>query len=230
MNERKSPLPAIEAVVFDFDGTLAELHLDFGHMRAAILDLLGSYGLQSREFEHLYLLEMIEAGERRVAESAIERGKAFRTEAMLCIERMEVQAARQSRLYDGVKGMLSFIRNESILTGIITRNCHRAVETVFPDYTRYVDALLSREMTRRVKPDPGHLAELLAHLQIDADRVLMVGDHPIDIQVGKKLGTYTAAVLTGTGKPEELQRAQPDFLMGHVLEILDIIPFAHQNP
>jgi len=214
----------IEAVIFDFDGTLAELHLDFGEMRAAIADLLIQYNLPSDEFEHFYLLEMIEAGEKRLAENAAQSGEAFRRDAMARIEQMEIDAAGRSNLFAGVKEMLEEIRNQSVLTGIITRNCLRAVQTVFPDYGNYVDALISREMTQHVKPDPGHLTEILSLLNIPAQRCLMVGDHPIDVQIGKELGAYTAAVLTGTGKHEDLKHARPDFLLHHVLEIRQVIP------
>jgi len=213
----------IEAVIFDFDGTLAELHLDFDEMRAAIADLLSQYNLPSQEFEHFYLLEMIEAGKKRLTETADQRGEAFRRDAMARIEQMEIQAAGRSDLFAGVKEMLKEIRNQSVLTGIITRNCHRAVQTVFPDYENYVDALVSREMTQHVKPDPGHLTKILSLLNIPARRCLMVGDHPIDVQIGKNLGALTAAVLTGTGKHEDFKRAQPDFLLHNVLEIRDVI-------
>ncbi len=219
----------IEAVIFDFDGTLAELHLNFGEMRAAIADLLNQYNLPSDEFSHLYLLEMIDAGEKRLAESAAGKGEAFRRDTMACIEQIEIEAARRSNLFAGVKEMLADMRNQSILSGIITRNCHRAVQTVFPDYRNYVDALISREMTQHVKPDPGHLSEILSLLNIPAHRCLMVGDHPIDVQIGKELGAYTAAVLTGTGKHEDLRHARPDFLLQNVLEIRQVIPLVCPN-
>jgi len=228
-NERRIVMTRIEAVIFDFDGTLAELHIDFGEMRAAVADLLIQYNLPAHEFEHLYLLEMIEAGEERLAESAAQRGEAFRRDAMACIEHMEIDAACRSNLFAGVKEMLEEIRNQSVLTGIITRNCHRAVEMVFPDYENYIDALISREMTQHVKPDPGHLTEILSLMNIPAHRCLMVGDHPIDVQIGKELGAYTAAVLTGTGKHEDLRHARPDFLLHNVLEIRQVIPLIRPN-
>lgn len=228
--ETFSPTTRIEAIIFDFDGTLAELHLDFGEMRAAVGEVLKRHHLPAHEFAHLYLLEMIDAGEKRLAESTAGRSESFRMDAMACIENMEIEAAGRSNLFAGVREMLGEIRKQSILTGIITRNCHRAVQTVFPDYGAYVNVLISREMTQHVKPDPGHLAEMLSQLNISANRSLMVGDHPIDVQIGKELGAYTAAVLTGTGKHEDLRRAQPDFLLQNVLEIRDMLDSFAPHP
>jgi phosphoglycolate phosphatase len=223
MDTAQKIIPRIKAVIFDFDGTLAELHIDFGKMRSAIADVLDRYHLAPSDFDHLYILEIIKEAERRISESSPERGKTFRKDAMVLIENMEIEAAGRSSLFGGVKEMLLDIKKKTVSTGIITRNCHRSVQIVFPDYGEYVDALISREMTHHVKPDPRHLQEILSLLNISADRVLMVGDHQIDIQIGKYLGTYTAAVLTGTGKDEDLRHTRPDFLLQNVLEIKDII-------
>ena len=215
-------VPRIEAVIFDFDGTLAELHIDFVKMRSALTDLLHNHDLSPHDFDHLYILEMIEEVSRRISESSPERSNSFRKDAMVLIENMEMEAADRSSLFAGVKEMLLDIRKKGISTGIVTRNCHRSVLTVFPDFGQYVDALISREMTNHVKPDPRHLQEILSLLSIPAERTLMVGDHPIDIQIGRELGTFTAAVLTGTGNHEDLKRSSPDFLLQSVLDIRNI--------
>lgn len=223
INTAQKVIPRLAAVIFDFDGTLAELHIDFGKMRSGVAGLLQIHDLSPSDFDHLYILEMIEEAERRISKSSSEAGKIFRKNAMVLIENMEMEAAEQSSLFNGVKKLLADIRKLPMAIGIITRNCHRSIQTVFPDYGEYVDALISREMTDYVKPDPRHLQEILSLLNIPAERTLMVGDHQIDIQIGKKLGTYTAAVLTGTGKHEDLRRARPDFLLRNVLEVKDII-------
>ena len=215
--------PSIEAVVFDFDGTLAELHIDFGEMRSAVCRLMERYELLPRLFGHLYILEMIEAGRMLIAGNSPEKGETFFNEAMQLIERMEIEAAGKSTLFDGVLDMLVSLRKQHIAIGIITRNCFRALETIFPDYWEYVDALITREMTRFVKPDPRHLMEILSILTVPAGKTLMVGDHPIDIQIGKEAGTYTAAVLTGTGKHRDLQESSPDYLLSQVVEVQQII-------
>jgi len=222
--------PPIEAVVFDFDGTLAELHIDFGEMRSAVCRLMEQYKLDPRLFGHLYILEMIEAASERIKEQSPEKGTAFFDEAMRLIERMEIEAAGKSTLFNGVREMLVALTNRHISIGIITRNCFRALQTIFPDYRDYVDALITREMTRFVKPDPRHLTEILSILAVPAERTLMVGDHPIDIQIGKEAGTYTAAVLTGTGKHHDLQKSSPDFLLPQVVEVRRIIDVTnHRN-
>jgi phosphoglycolate phosphatase len=48
----------------------------------------------------------------------------------------------------------------------------------------------------------------------------MVGDHPTDIQVGKKAGARTAGVGTGEGTRERLARESPDFLAADAGELM----------
>ncbi|HOO41392.1 MAG TPA: HAD family hydrolase [Syntrophales bacterium] len=221
--------PPIEAVVFDFDGTLAELHIDFGEMRSAVCRLMEQYDVVPRIFDHLYILEMIEAAGVQIKEHSPEKGATFFDDALRLIEGMEIEAAGKSNLFDGVREMLVTLTKRRISIGIITRNCFRALQVMFPDYRDYVDALITREMTRFVKPDPRHLTEILSMLAAPAERTLMVGDHPIDIQIGKEVGTYTAAVLTGTGKRPDLQKSSPDFLLSRVVEVGRIIELTNHR-
>ncbi|MBN1546158.1 MAG: HAD family hydrolase [Syntrophaceae bacterium] len=223
LHKHPSAEPTWKAIVFDFDGTLAELHLDFREMRSAVNDLASSFNLQPEVFSHLYILEMIDSAVCLLAEASPSDGKAFLMAAMKLIEDMEIQAARRSSLFPGVKEMLNDLGKQNVSIGIITRNCRHAVSTVFPDYDRYIGAILSREMTRYVKPDPRHLTGILSLLNIAPGQALMVGDHPIDVRIGREVGTATAAVLTGTGGEDELRKANPDFLLQRVLEVKDIV-------
>jgi len=54
----------LKAILFDFDGTLAELNIDFLQMRRAVIDLMSNYCSLQDGMEDLYVLEMIEAGQK----------------------------------------------------------------------------------------------------------------------------------------------------------------------
>ncbi len=40
----------LKAIIFDFDGTLAKLNIDFHLMRKTLIDLISSYACQPRNF------------------------------------------------------------------------------------------------------------------------------------------------------------------------------------
>lgn len=220
----------VQAVIFDFDGTLAEIRIDFAAMRAAALGVMERYNVPRHLFERLYILEMIKGAGKYLDEVSPAASRAFMAEAMQEIQEMEISSARDAKLFAGVKTLLTSLKSAHIATGIITRNCFPALYTIFPDYNDYVKALISREMTDFVKPDPRHLKEILALIGVSPHHTLMVGDHPIDIQIGKEVGTYTAAVLTGTGKQNALKESEPDFLLPRVVDILEIPGIKNQLP
>ena len=92
--------------------------------------------------------------------------------------------------------------------------------TVFPDLHDFAGVLLARDDTPRVKPDPGHLLAALQALGATPARSLMVGDHPMDLAVGKAAGTRTAAVASGHASRDELARHEPDYLAADVGELV----------
>ncbi len=213
----------LKAVVFDFDGTLAKLNIDFSAMRQDVLALLSRYGVSPDGLRDLFVLEMIAAGENRVSRFRPGEAPEFSKRAYARIAEIEVRAARRGALFDGVTEMLRELRVRNIRTGVATRNCLAAVETLFPRIDDYVDAVITRERTPFVKPHPEHLIRMLKQLAVPPDQAAMVGDHPMDIRTGRDAGVHTVGVLTGYSQAEALHRAGADFLLDRAADILDIL-------
>ena len=55
----------VQAVIFDFDGTLAHLTIDFGLMRSKVLEIVRAHGLPDEDLEGMYALELVEEARRR---------------------------------------------------------------------------------------------------------------------------------------------------------------------
>jgi len=55
--------------------------------------------------------------------------------------------------------------------------------------------------------NPNHLLAALTALHVDADRAVMVEDHPLDMKVGQEAGVYAIGVLTGSGNRSTLTEA-----------------------
>jgi len=163
------------AVVFDFDGTLARLNIDFVAMRSDVLKLTAQYGLAAETVCDLPALELIDRARATLAAVEPSRAEAYRAAAHTRIMEIELAAARAGELFGGTRELLVALRKRRIGTAIITRNCLRAVRTVFPDLDQFVDAAISREMTPRVKPHPDHLRTALAVLSAPPDGALHGG-------------------------------------------------------
>ncbi|OIP90780.1 MAG: hypothetical protein AUK55_12280 [Syntrophobacteraceae bacterium CG2_30_61_12] len=98
-----------------------------------------------------------------------------------------------------------------------------AVSLVFPDWAEYCDGLLSRDQVERVKPDPDHLLAALSGLGSSPRHCLMVGDHLLDIETGRRAGTWTAAVASGKLGAGNLAQGAPDWLATDCAELIGIL-------
>jgi phosphoglycolate phosphatase len=212
-----------KAVIFDFDGTLARLNIDFAGMRAALLDLLARYRIPAAGIMNLHILEMIEAAAALLAQHRPAEATLFLQAAHALITKKEIDAAADGALFETTRTLLAELQRRSIRTGVVTRNCRAAVLKIFPDIDRCCRAVLAREDTCRVKPDPEHLMAALRILRANPAEAVMVGDHPLDIELGRRAGTFTIGVLTGNSSQEALLQANADMIVPDAPSILDII-------
>ena len=214
----------IKAMVFDFDGTLAVLNINFGLMRERILQWMKSFGIDEDRIKERYLLEIIDEVDRLLkTEIAPSEAERFYQGAHQILREIEFEAAAGGRLIPGSKETLSFLREKRMKVGIVTRNCEEAVRRVFPDIDAYCDAFVSRNSVKRVKPHPDHLTSVMKALQVSDGEAMMIGDHVLDIQAGKGVGMKTVGVLTGYIKREEFERAGADYILRDVSEIRQLL-------
>ncbi|SEM37953.1 phosphoglycolate phosphatase [Syntrophus gentianae] len=217
-------MKSFKAFVFDFDGTLAELNIDFKIMKARVISLSREYGIADEEsLKDLLILELIEAVRERISREDQSGSAAFFRAAHALIEEIEIEAACRSVLLSGTLTLLKTLKKRGHAVGIITRNCHAALTCVFPEIEDYCDVLLSRNHTTNVKPHPDHLLRTLTLLDADPGQAVMVGDHPLDIGLGRKVGTYTIGVLTGHSSAAMLTASGADRVLNRAVEILDLL-------
>jgi phosphoglycolate phosphatase len=214
----------LDAIVFDFDGTLAELTLDFDLMKTRIAALGEVFLGQRPEPDGTPALEWLDRLVARAMELDRDEGLEFASRGRLVIAAMEMDAAREGRLFDFTRPGLDMLRDRGVATGVITRNISAAVRAVFPDIDARVDAFVPREDAARLKPHPDHLLQALRPLGVDPARTLMVGDHPMDVETGRRAGALCAAVTSGRQGADAFASFHPEFVApdaGALLAMLD---------
>lgn len=212
----------MEAVVFDYDGTLVHLNIDFAAMRHDVEELMGQYGIKPGDLKGAYILEMIDEATRRISKKSRSEGLAFYRKSHDLVTRHELAAAREGEILPNVVQMLELLRKRGVKVGIVTRNCDEAVKMVFPHLESLCDVYIPRDRVNRVKPHPDHLVLVLDRLGVEnAARCLMVGDHVLDVQGGKRMEMMTAGVLTGKTTRQQFMGAGADFIWEDATKILD---------
>ncbi|GAI94247.1 unnamed protein product, partial [marine sediment metagenome] len=186
---KTSELTAIQAVVFDFDGTLAQTNINFGLMRDKVIEVATRWDVYRESAQQRYVLEIIDEARDILPD---ERSRAqFSREAEAAMQMVELVACSSAEPFEGVPEALGRLSECGYRIGIITRNCAGGVRAVMERHHIPHEVLLTRDDVENVKPAPDHLQQALAVLAVPAQRALMVGDHPTDIECGQAAGAYT---------------------------------------
>jgi phosphoglycolate phosphatase len=222
-SDKEGQLCGVRAIIFDFDGTLAVLNIDFSLMRERIMALVNHFGIEEGSIRERYLLEMIDEVYPILWEKDSSGAEEFYERAHQILHEVELKAAGEGKLILGTEAVLRMLRERRIKVGIVTRNCEESVRKVFPDIDDYCDVFISRDSVEKVKPHPDHLNSALDALKVSEKEAVMVGDHIIDIQAGKRAGMMTIGVLTGKIKREEFEEAGADYILRDVSEIYPLL-------
>ena len=157
--------------LFDLDGTLIELTIDFDAIRKA-LGLKGKYILES--------ILRLPAGERE--------------EKLEMLKRFEIESAKKARLMPYAKEILDVLGDLGVGRCIVTRNCRESVEMVVERFGLDVDFIVTRE-DAKPKPSPEPIRLAIERFGSKPERAIVVGDYVFDIVAGRRAGTKTALLL-----------------------------------
>ena len=212
-------LSRAQSIIFDFDGTLAP-NLDLPDMRRQVVALTAAHGVPAAEFEHLFIVEIIEAAALWLADRDHSTAGAYHRTAHQLITDFELAAAASTRVFDGIRETLSELKTLNIRLGVVTRNCQQAVRTIFHDIDDYCETVLARDNAEFLKPDLRHVTQALKALDTPPERAAMIGDGRMDMLVGRELGMICVGVLSGSSDAAGLQAAGADLILDDVRDLI----------
>jgi phosphoglycolate phosphatase-like HAD superfamily hydrolase len=199
----------MKAVIFDLDGTLQSLEIDWKALRTGLSDLFSRFG---RPLLDGPLLEAVDQNVQSLLDKGMTPGQAekVRQKAGRLMDRAELDSYPRVRTLPGVPRLLSELESRGVRRAVFSRACKAYVHMSLERMGHPFDAVLGREDVVRPKPDPEGVLLLLVKLGCAPSDCAVVGDHPFDVLAGKKAGTAAAGVLTGAGTRETLQQAGAD--------------------
>lgn len=193
----------MKAVIFDLDGTLQSLQIDFRALRQELARLFERYGQALTDGPLLEAVEknLGELGEKGLTPAQVDR---IRVRASRLMDRAELSSYPKVRTFPGVRQMLADLGERGLGTAVVSRACRAYVDRSVERIGHPFKAVVAREDVLRPKPDPEGILLLLVKLGCAPAECAVVGDHPFDMTAGKKAGTRVAGVLTGAGTREAL--------------------------
>lgn len=210
----------IRAVLYDFDGTLADstdlIMRSYRHTMAAHLgqvppdeDWLSGFGM--------------------TLETQLARFARHPDEALAMLD---TYRAFQDTIHDellrpfpGAAETVAELERRGYLLAIVTskhrRSAMRGMELC--GIVSHFDVIVTPEDVREPKPHPEPVLFALDKLGVRPDEALFVGDSPHDIAAGKAAGTRTAGVLWGPFPRAALEKAAPDAFLETQADVLELL-------
>lgn len=190
-------LPAVQAVLFDLDGTLIDSAPD---LAAAADKMRTDRGLPSLPFEPYRA--MAGAGARGLLGVAFgmtpehPEFMAYREEFFV---NYESAMTLRTRMFDGVPEMVQALVTRGLRWGVVTNKSRRFTEPLTAAMPLFASAgtIVSGDTTPHAKPHPAPLLEAAQRLGISPSCCVYVGDDERDIVAGHAAGMHTVAATYG---------------------------------
>jgi phosphoglycolate phosphatase len=189
---------AIQAIIFDLDGTLVDSAED---LRAALNRLLGDLGL--RPIEAAEIKGMIGDGVLKLVERGLiaANGDPEQKEALLprFLEIYQANPANLTRPYPGVVETLSGLQRQQFRLAVVTNKPVSATRKILEalSMAEFFPVVVGGDSLSQRKPHPAPLLEAARQLGVDACQTLMVGDNIHDVEAAHAAGMRCIAVSYG---------------------------------
>lgn len=212
-------MTAPRALIFDFDGTLAD---SYGAITASVNHVRAHHGLPAlleaevrRHVGHgvTHLLEHLVPGADLVADVA--RYRAHHPSVL----------RTGTRLLPGVGPTLNALNERGMLLAVCSNKPRVFTQPLldFLGLTPLLGTVLGPEDVLRLKPAPDMLQEALRQLHVLPAEAVYVGDMVVDIETARAAGVPVWVVATGSDDAARLQGAGPDRFLESFAEIATVL-------
>lgn len=211
----------MKAIIFDFDGTLADTTAGILHcFRKAVAEIglpcppdevvRATIGLPlKKNFTTTIPGLDDETADRCVA--------AYR-------RIFDIDAFKMVTLYDGVSDTLKQLYERGTLMAIATSRSHHSLDvlTVNLGISGFFKGCWCADDVVNHKPAPDMVLTILDHFGLEAADTLVVGDTTFDLMMGQAAGCPVCGVTWGNQGREMLASVSPDLIIDNISKLLKI--------
>ena len=215
---------AIEAVIFDLDGTLAHFNLDFKALRSEVRTYLISIRVPVSVLDvNESIFEMLKKAEIFIKNSS-KSPDAFdevRNRALAIAEKYEMEAATTTSLLTGAVETLKELQKMNIKMGLCTTSSEKASSYILQRFKidGFFKVVVSREKVKYVKPHTEQFELALKALGVHAKSALIVGDSVVDMQSAKEIKAIAVGLTTGLSTTEQLMSNGANYIVTSLTDL-----------
>lgn len=171
-------------VVFDLDGTLVDIALDWSVIRKRLLDSFPGTGITSPEEKTAVITE-------RIAKTL---GNEQKKAAYRMVREFERGCGMAS--IEGNIALARELKKKGKKFAIFSSNCHETIEECLrkAGIRDIFDFIVGKEDVERHKPHPEGLLKIMSHFGAPKEKVAFVGNEEDDTEAGKSAGIETLIV------------------------------------
>lgn len=208
------------AIIFDFDGTLADTRRGILDTAQEVLRRMGREPADEQALAATIGLPLRENFTRGAGFSETEADEAVAIYRSIFDE----VAVPSITAFPGVEEVLSTLAARSIPMAVATSRGQRSLELLMHHLglDRYIppERCFGVETVARPKPAPDIIYVILGKLGVKPEETLVVGDTTFDIEMGKAAGCFTCGVSYGNQSAGQLAGASPDYLLDDLRKLL----------
>ena len=216
-----------EAVIFDWDGTLADTR------QAIVIAFQKALSEINCKVSNEYIERRIGIGAADTFRDLLRSAKIQFDDKLIkhLIERksqLEIKLTNQVKLFLGAKEILEALHGK-VKMGLASMNNRSVIIHLLKanDLEKYFDAVLTAESISRSKPDPEIFLKAASKLKTIPEKCVVIEDSIFGVKAAKSANMSCIAVLTGVYSKQELEREKPDLIV-KTLKDGRILPFVVQ--
>jgi HAD superfamily hydrolase (TIGR01549 family) len=215
---------AIEAVIFDLDGTLAQFNLDYKALRSEVRTYLISIHVPVSVLDvNENIFEMLKKAEIFVKNSSksTEAFDEVRTRALSIAEKYEMEAATTTSLLTGAVETLKDLQEMNLKMGLCTTSSEKAANYILKRFkiNDFFKVVVPRDKVKYVKPHTEQLELALKTLGVRPKTTLIVGDSVVDMQSAKELKVVAVGLTTGLSSTEQLMSNGANYIITSLTDL-----------
>jgi len=206
---------SIEGVLFDWDGTLINSYdADTSAYLAMFKEMDISWGIEELEKNYSPNWYQVYRAARLPRRRWEDADRAWRAH----------YAKHRPKLIAGARQVLARLGDTHPL-GLVTSGDRDRVTRQLREFrlTRLFVARVCSGDTLRKKPHPEPLRLALRQMELDPSACVYVGDAPQDVEMARRAGVRAIGVLGPFPTEKRLRAARPEFLIGSIEELPDVL-------